>query len=205
MKIFDNPILSRMFKHNGLILNQDGLYLRVDTRFRYYKILISNNGVKVAHMIGLDALSVQTADEVEFFEMLIENEFFNLEKFKDDVSEGSSRLMALFADFLNERQIVNTTPVKKINTPMLLSYFSNERDFLQRYNKALAVKQIDKKVNLDGRKMLLARPNLSREKMPTYIANFRESLGDCLEHDYFMSVNSDKDIFKHFLKVVALS
>ena len=138
MYIKGNPVLSRMFAHCGLLLNEKGLFYEMPEEGNFV-ILITDDHVKIAEAMGFKYEEIEAAKEYnDFFELLYTNQFFRPSKFLVDASEGGSKMLKELSEWL-----IGKDPHKSYTKRNVGDMFEVLKDcnFKARYDKLHEIKK----------------------------------------------------------------
>lgn len=196
MKILGNPILSKNFAHNNLLLNNDGLFLPIEDK---YLLFITSDPVKIVGLLDMNFDEFDKKSMVELFPLFESSPFIKLKAFRVDTTKGRNKCFLEFSEYLKGKDI--SRKYEKITTEYLLEYFKDESDFIESYKKSQTILS-NTLVKFSGKTILKYVPNYNvlilNTTLPYFLSNYFENK---LEKDYFLVTNSEADIVSKFVEV----
>lgn len=200
MYILGNAIISRIFSTHGFLFNDKGLFYIVDSKHKYYEILISNDVKKIVELLGMNFEDVDNKDEAEFFKVIVRSPYFKAKRFKEDVSEGGSKLLSNMVEFLKTNGY--NTMYQKLQLDTVFQFFKDS-EFEETYKKAVsAIKNFHEiKSKFNGSVILKHIPEFDKYQLGETIHNFNHAhFSSDVERDYFILTSSEEDIIKEFVE-----
>lgn len=200
MYVKANPILSKMFNHCGLTLNEKGLFYvnHDDTRFEF---LITEDHVKIAEIMGFDYSEFDAAKEWnQFFDLLMTNKYFRPSRFMEDPTEGRVQAFADIAKYLSEHPNPKKEYVKRTIEDMCeeLKEF-NLKARIDRLNElAINCTKIIKR--LSGQFILKMDPNFPKTKLQEGFEKYHLMFPNFVSKLEFMDTCTDQELFNKFIE-----
>ncbi len=200
MYVKGNPILSKMYAHSGLTLNEKGLFFHLQNAPSFY-FLITEDHTKIIQIMGFDPEEYENAKEYEeFFKLLGTNQFFRPSRFVEDTSEGGSKMLKELSEYLAINPIYKgytTRQIRDMFEPL------KEFNFEQRYNRLIELKENQVEINkkIKGSDVLTLKPDFDKTKLQLYFEYFNkekfETIVDRLE---YLHTHTTEEIVEEFVK-----
>jgi hypothetical protein len=200
MYVKGNPILSKMFAHCGLTLNEQGLFYSVPEN-PILTILITEDHEKIVEAMGFNYIEYEAAKEYEeFFALLYTNQFFRPSRFIEDPSKGKNKMLKELAEYVtkrNEHKGYTKRNVEDMFEPL------KEFNFKEQFNRLHELKANADiiRTKFNGRIVLKNVEGYDQRKLEVGMVKFN--------HDYFKSplerlefiyTHSEKEIVDKYIK-----
>jgi len=197
MYVKGNPVLSKMYAHSGLILNETGLYYR-DKDNSALEFLITADHVKIVEIMGMDYVAFEAAKELpEFLDVLMTSQYFRPSRFKIDTTDGSCRMLAEMAVLVNARN-----EFKSYTTRQIEDMFEplKEFEFEQKYKELQLLKKTVQ-TKFAGSSVLKYYPEFDKTKFPLLFEKFNNTFTTQYERLKWFSQHTEKEIVEEFIKL----
>lgn len=201
MYVKANPVLSKMFAHCGLTLNEIGLFYYISDN-PIYNFLITDNPVEIAEIMGFDYAEFDAAKEYEdFFKLLYTNKYFRPSRFAVDKTEGKNKMFKELAEYLQANPIYKgytTRQIKDMFEPL------KKYDFEAKYKRLheLRVHASHIKHKFNGGTVLRLKPDFDKRNLE---ASFNKFNGDCfgnyVERMEYIYTHTEEEIVELFVKL----
>lgn len=205
MYVKGNPILSKMFAHQGLLLNESGLHFCLPDH-GVFTFLITEDHVKIAEIMGFNYKEFDEAKEyVDFFKLLTTNPFFRPSRFVVDCSLGGSKMLKELAEYLAENPCEKEYTKRNL-TDMYVPL--SEFNFEERHKLLLEVfdnhNTLGKKFN--GGHVLNLVPGYDKRELQ---AGFEKFNGEYFKTPYdrllFWHTHTTEEIVQEYLKATDIN
>ena len=195
-----NPVLSKMFAHSGLILNESGLHYCLPDH-GIFTFLITDDHVKIAEIAGFNYEEFDKAKEYkDFFKLLTTNPFFRPSKFTSDTSQGKNKMLKELADYLAEnpceKEYVKRTLEDMYDTLKEFNFEERHKLLLDVFNNHTT---INKKFN--GGTILAMSPTYDKRNLQEGFEKFNDSFPTPYERLLFLHTHTPKEIVMTYLQV----
>lgn len=185
MYIKANPVLSKMYAHSGLTLNEKGLFFFAKENPNFF-FLITDDHVKIAEVMGFKYEEIEAAKEYhDFFKLLSTNQFFRPSRFVEDTSEGGSKMLKELSEYLQANPIYKGYTTRQIPDMFEpLKEFNFQNQYYRLYELMQNIIPINKKLN--GRLVLQLKPDFDKTKLNEGFDHFNNKFNSWLEKAEFI-------------------
>lgn len=197
MYVKGNPVLSKMYAHSGLVLNEYGLFYR-DKENSNLEFLITNDHVKIVEIMGMDYAAFNAAKELpQFLDVLMTSQYFRPSRFKFDPTDGACKMladMAVLVSERNEHKGYTTRQIEDMFEPLKEFEFEQKYKELHLLNKTVSTK-------FAGTTVLKHYPDFDKTKFPKLFEMFNLSFTTHYERLKWFSQHTEEEIVEEFIKL----
>lgn len=200
MYVLANPVLSKMYAHSGLTLNETGLHYFLTENPTFY-FTITKDHVKIAEVMGFNYEEFEAAKEYkDFFKLLLTNKYFRPSRFIEDTTEGRNKMLKELAEFLKEhpeRKGYTTRQISDMFEPL------KEFNFEERYNRVQELYKnrtaIHQKFN--GQTVLRCVPGYDKRNLEHGFIKWNgEHFKSHIDRVEFIYSHSEQEIVEEYLR-----
>jgi len=201
MYVKANPVLSKMFAHCGLTLNEIGLFYYISDN-PIYNFLITDNPAEIAEIMGFDYVEFDAAKEYEdFFKLLYTNQYFRPSRFAVDKKNGQVRMFKELAEYLQANPIYKghtTRQIRDMFEPL------KKYDFESRYKRLHELRDnaavIKHKFN--GGVVIKFKPDFDKRNLEATFNKFNSVyFNNYVDRMEFIYSHSEQEIVDLFVKL----
>ena len=205
MKVINNSLLGKNFMLYSFKLNETGLFYKNQSEDKKitHEIFITSNPIEILKLMDLNFSDIDKVNDEEFFEILLNCEYFKTKCFVKDNSNGDSYHLAKFAKFLACKNYEFDASYEKITLERLDLIDFDKNVFYEKLKKSTVIlKNIKQYKNLSGTIIIKKYPDYDKSKFSETIPKFYSSFQDDIDLKYFMITKSDSEIADYFIETV---
>lgn len=196
MKILGNPVLGKIFRYNGLILTDFGLYKKVVVNNFHTKFLLTKDVQLIVSLLKLDYELINGVDNYIAFPHLVSSPHFDHSKYTKE--ETQSTALIEFSNWFNkpENNHTNTyVPLRTVEVESILGIelrekIDNAKMVMTEYN--------NHKFKFDGSVFIKNIEGYDKTNLNTHIPNFKKSFETTFDFQKFIVESKISEIIEKF-------